>query len=1401
MSLAYDTATFDACANFTYPRFSDTLEFEPYYGLTKQAAWSLLEDTFDPLTAFLKEKRLRRSSSINIVSSDRRMQRAFYAAVALCTQLGVDCDSTKLAGAFLTSDSTSCEVPLIFDTGCGHSITPFADDFVSDIEPPPSGVGVTNFENGHTLVEGAGWVEWHVRDAFGRTSIIRTRAYLISSATVRLFSPGQFKDELDARKKSGASVPEGVGNYSSDGEVFSFRDDYGQTLEFALSSQCKLPVMDLVPDDEVNQVGVTDQMLMNLNIVQSNNDARTLFDEANANLTRPQKELKLWHCRLAHCGFPWVQDLMRVQKTEVGSEGEPPLIPTKNTTTSRCDPPKCSACIYAKQHRRTPGTQKIVTKPETEMAIRRDNMKPGECVSGDQYYSATPGRLPHTYGKEKDDVRYTGGTLLVDHYSAYTHVGNQVSLGTGETISVKHDFEYFARLHGVQVKKYRADNHPFDSQEFRDDLALHEQGFELSGVGAHHQNGVVERSVQTISTWARAMMMHQLEHWPEVFDEALWPFAVEHAVYLWNNLPRHRSGLSPLELFTGTKSHAANAIQQARVWGCPAYVLDPTLQNGHKLPKWQKRSRCGVYLGMSPQHATSVGRILNLKTGAISPQYHVVYDELFSTVFGARSDNTFDDTMWSNLIQLGGEDHTLTPSDRLDPETMDVANDLFDEFRSANGEDPSDDPVTYPVVDSVPEGDDLSDCNSETSSTASTQVTENVPYRTRSGRTSKRSKQYQPTHSSAKRYRDDDPVLFAAIGRPKPVHHVRPHAQHERLRYQAGGNPNAKVKQSVLQQQLHQSLNWDPSTFLNEGGTARTRRVLLSLLKSVDAGEWHPSALAAKTYDENNPSYEMAMNGPNAEGYRQACQTEIDTLEKMDVWELVDREPWMNVLPSTWALKAKLFPSGLVRKLKARLCCRGDRQVKNVDYFETYAPVVSWNTVRLLLVLSAELELATRQVDYTAAFVHAPIDRPPNWDTMSPEEQARAGVYVECARGHPHPGKVYKLKKSLYGLRQSPRNFFHHLKTNLEAVGFEQQIEIDPCLFISPKVICLVYVDDTLLYARKKEDIDEILWKLENERHMSLEAEDEVAGFLGVHIKRDTATGEVTLTQQGLTQRIIDALGCNDLPGVDTPAEEVLGKDEDGEPDQCTFNYASVIGMLWYLYGHSRPDLGFAVSQAARFSFAPKRSHELALIRIGQYLKKTKTKGMILKPMTTSSSFKMDAYVDSDFMGLYGKEKRTDPANVKSRIGYVLCINECPIVWSSRLNDAIALSTMMAEYYALSHCMREVLPLRELTKGVARGLGIVDDIVTDFKTTVWEDNNGALSLANLEPGQHTPRSKFYDCKVHWFRSHITREGSPVISKDGMFVRKIDTKAQIADLFTKPLPKDVFERLRKLMMGW
>ena len=118
---------------------------------------------------------------------------------------------------------------------------------------------------------------------------------------------------------------------------------------------------------------------------------------------------------------------------------------------------------------------------------------------------------------------------------------------------------------------------------------------------------------------------------------------------------------------------------------------------------------------------------------------------------------------------------------------------------------------------------------------------------------------------------------------------------------------------------------------------------------------------------------------------------------------------------------------------------------------------------------------------------------------------------------------------------------------------------------------------------------------------------------------------------------------------------------------------------------------------------------------------------------------------------------------------------------------------MMGEYYALATCMMEVIPLRNTVQAVATGMGIEDSCLTSFRTTVWEDNVGALTLANLEPGQSTPRSKFYDVKVHWFRSHLEPGKLEVV--------KIDTADQLADMFTKPLSRDVFERLRARLMGW
>ena len=259
-------------------------------------------------------------------------------------------------------------------------------------------------------------------------------------------------------------------------------------------------------------------------------------------------------------------------------------------------------------------------------------------------------------------------------------------------------------------------------------------------------------------------------------------------------------------------------------------------------------------------------------------------------------------------------------------------------------------------------------------------------------------------------------VRHAGIRRPSSdPHYIKGIPSFRRDAYMAGANPRKKIRSGVLQHQFLQSLDWD--TTISNLKSRDSRKAFTQMLRSYDPlsetiEDWSPLALAAKSNDADNPTWNQAMNGPNADGFREACQKEYDTLTRMKVWDIVKRRTWMNIIPGTWAFKVKRFPDNLIRKLKARFCARGDKQIAQVDFFDTYAPVVCWTTVRLMLVLAIQLDLANRQVDYTAAFVHAPIDKDPNWDKMTEQEKERSGVFIQMPRGFTQEGKVLKLKQS-----------------------------------------------------------------------------------------------------------------------------------------------------------------------------------------------------------------------------------------------------------------------------------------------------------------------------------------------------------------------------------------------------
>ena len=278
-----------------------------------------------------------------------------------------------------------------------------------------------------------------------------------------------------------------------------------------------------------------------------------------------------------------------------------------------------------------------------------------------------------------------------------------------------------------------------------------------------------------------------------------------------------------------------------------------------------------------------------------------------------------------------------------------------------------------------------------------------------------------------------------------------------------------------------------------------------------------PRLLAAKSasskYNKDNPSCDTATRGPFQQEFWQAMREELDTLtKKFDCWSLVKRTSEMNVLPSTWAFKITRYPDGSVKKFKARFRARGDCQKEGVDYFETWAPIVHWKMIRIIMVLAAKLGLVLVQCDITATFIHGQV----------PDHEH---IYVHQPRGFYKGGKdnVLKLKHTLYGLKQSPRFFFKYFSDQLIAQELTPS-QFDPCLFLSTMLIVVIYVDDILIYGKTESVIDKFIENM-TERSIALHKEGTAEDYLGVNIKRDGR--KIIFTQEGLVRQIIQAIGLD----------------------------------------------------------------------------------------------------------------------------------------------------------------------------------------------------------------------------------------------------------------------------------
>ena len=485
-----------------------------------------------------------------------------------------------------------------------------------------------------------------------------------------------------------------------------------------------------------------------------------------------------------------------------------------------------------------------------------------------------------------------------------------------------------------------------------------------------------------------------------------------------------------------------------------------------------------------------------------------------------------------------------------------------------------------------------------------------------------------------------------------------------------------------------------------------------------------------------------------------------------------------KVLDGTWVFARKRNPEGEITKYKGRFCVRGDQQQYGIDYFESYAPVTSWSTVRLMMIIGILANLATVQVDYTNAFAQAPI---------------KEEVYIKIPIGFESTNKigeeeiVLKLQKSLYGLVQAPRTFYEHLTDTLTEKGFTCDRNIDACLWVNKErqIICVIYVDDCLFFSKKEETIHKFIKEIESK--MPMKVENSVTAFLGIKISKEG--NKINLAQPSLIRQILKVTNLEDCNSIYAPAVHTpVGTDLLGEKFNEKWEYASVVGMLMFLANNTRPDIAYATHQVARFTHNPKTSHAFAVKRIVRYLQGTKDKGMILEP---SKNFTVDCYVDADFAGLYPVENSQDPISVRSRTGYVFFLANCPLLWASKLQTEIALSTMEAEYIALSQSLRDLIPLRRLVRFICDIVFGKNKVESKMYSTVFEDNQGTLQLARAP--RMTPRTKHYGIKYHFFREYV--------EKGDLKLSKIHTKEQRADILTKGLPRPTFEYLRKYLLGW
>ena len=1089
-------------------------------------------------------------------------------------------------------------------------------------------------------------------------------------------------------------------------------------------------------------------------------------------LDQDQSDLVALHNKMNHLPFPAMMKLAEKGHIE------------KRFLKLKHKQPICMSCIFGTSHRRpwrskkTPGT------------IRKDTeTEPGDCVSIDQIVSAQPGLIPQMSGY-LTNMRIWGATVFVDHVSDYTHVALMRDLTLDETLLAKTSFERLANDGGVKIKAYRADNGRFADKGFHSAVQESNQSITFCAVGGHHQNGIVERKIKELTLIARTLLLHSIRHWPEYTTTMMWPFALKEAAFRLNKLSLRSDGRSNEAAFFGIDGCIIEP-SMFHTFGCPCFVLDARLQSGlSSCPKWEPRSRLGIYVGHSPSHAGTVALVLNPRTGHVSPQFHIIFDDLFTTVPSMNKNQLPPN--WADLVENSRESVT--------DERFDLAKTWL--FPSADSGDnsaipepspPQQQAMTVPTTATqeatqyktinflaenparlpVCEGDD------EQSSTNDLEAPTMINLATSGLRRSQRIKNMTSPNS-------DGPAIMAYTS------HVKKESTFNR--------PKRKIPiLSFFSVFCAVGMLWSFTTptsphVHNEACHSFTTRVSndYERVNGLFDDTMNELCHQVQSFTTSNEAYtyKQMLQENDCKDFFDAMLEEIEVHENRAHWTLMRRDdipPGAKTIMAIWSFKRKRYPDGSLHKHKARLCAHGGQQTWGQDYWDTYAPVVTWASVRLLLIIAKIHKLDSKSIDFVLAFPQADLPIP---------------VYMELPAGVTPVDDidsnkrqyVLRLNKSLYGLKSSGHNWFEKLRSGLLSRGFIQS-QIDKCVFYRDGCIVLTYVDDCIIIGQSMKTVDAVINSLrDGNEDFELTDEGSLDKYIGVLIK-DISSNSFEMSQPFLIRRIIASLSLdeNKTRGRETPVgKPLLNRDLDGSPRKHVWLYRGAVGMLSYLANSVRPEIMMAVHQTARFSMNPMRSHELAIMRLGRYLVDNPDRGVIY---TIDKSRGLEVYVDADFAGGWNMADATNADNVLSRTGFVICYAGCPIVWSSKLQTEIALSTAEAEYIAMSQALREALPIQRLAKEINCIVPLFTP-TTNFCLTVHEDNLSSISMA--ESLKFSPRTKHIAIKYHHFRSKVKTSYNP---SGDIIIKYISTKKQLADIFTKPVDDVTFFTLRRLLCGW